>query len=113
MASIATAQTSGNSDLAGIAVGNPGDTVDIVVPDISDTLHADWGDAADPSYPTLKVSNGAFHVINPDMYLGGSIDGEGDGQPDPNALGDDNNDGNDDDDGVTIPSLVLGNIATI
>jgi hypothetical protein len=113
MASLAIAQTSENSDLAGIVVGNPGDTVGIIVPDIPDTLHADWGDAADPSYPTLKVSNGAFHVINPDMYLGSSIDGEDDGQPDPNALGDDNNDGNDDDDGVTIPLLVLGNVASI
>jgi len=61
----------------------------------------DLGDVIDPTYPTLLVNNGAAHIIDPTVYLGNSIDAEFDGQPDPLALGDDN-DGNDDEDGVTV-----------
>jgi hypothetical protein len=67
----------------------------------------DYGDAPDPTYPTLFVNNGARHVINPQMFLGTLIDGETDGQPDPNALGDDNN-GQADEDGVSFGPLVPG-----
>ena len=59
----------------------------------------DWGDAPDPTYPTYALSNGAVHRIVPNLFLGASIDPEPNGQPDLNALGDDN-DGNDDEDGV-------------
>ncbi|ABW67595.1 GEVED domain-containing protein [Desulfosudis oleivorans] len=70
--------------------------------------YLDCGDAPDPSYPTLLANNGACHIIVPQYYLGNSIDNEPDGQPDPNALGDDNNN-LDDEDGVAIPSvLTLG-----
>ncbi len=72
----------------------------------------DFGDAPDPSYPTMLASNGAFHVMVPGMYLGASIDGEWDGQPDAAATGDDN-DGNDDEDGVTISPLSPGQPATV
>ncbi|MEO1087091.1 MAG: GEVED domain-containing protein, partial [Acidobacteriota bacterium] len=41
----------------------------------------DWGDAPDPSYPTLAASDGARHVIVPGLHLGATIDGEDDGQP--------------------------------
>ena len=61
----------------------------------------DWGDAPDPTFPTLAASNGACHMIVPMYFLGVSIDGEQDGQPDPVAMGDDN-DGNDDEDGVVF-----------
>jgi hypothetical protein len=67
----------------------------------------DYGDAPDPTYPTLLVRNGARHVINPQMFLGVLIDGEPDGQPHPNALGDDNN-GQPDEDGVSFGPLVPG-----
>jgi len=63
----------------------------------------DFGDALDRPYPTFLASNGARHTVDPDVFLGNRIDAEPDGQPDPNALGDDN-DGNDDDDGVTFTS---------
>jgi len=73
----------------------------------------DWGDAPDgmaaPGYPTLAIHNGANHVIG-GPWLGDASDSpdpEGDGQPDPNALGDDN-DGNDDEDGAQIPVLIQG-----
>ena len=78
----------------------------------------DWGDAPDSPYPTLGVNNGAHHVIIPQIYLGNSIDGEPDGQPDTPALGDDNDilypPPNDDEDGVTFTSaLIPGSTATI
>ncbi len=61
----------------------------------------DFGDANDPSYPTLVLSDGARHILDGITFLGAGVDPEPDGQPDPNALGDDN-DGNDDEDGVVI-----------
>jgi hypothetical protein len=78
----------------------------------------DWGDAPDEKavagYATLSAHSGARHpVAGP--WLGdwsGGPDAEGDGQPDPNALGDDL-DGNDDEQGVTIPPLVQGEPAMI
>ncbi len=73
----------------------------------------DFGDAADPTYPTLLASNGARHVIDGVTYLGSSIDSEDDGQPSPDALGDDN-DGNDDEDGVVFArDLVPGGIGSV
>ena len=78
----------------------------------------DFGDAPDNAvivgYPTLLVSNGARHELG-GPWLGDASDapdGEPDGQPDPAALGDDN-DGNDDEDGVQIPMLVAGQTDTI
>jgi CSLREA domain-containing protein len=60
-------------------------------------------------YPTLLDNDGARHTIVPDLYLGAGVDADLDGQPDPNALGDDN-DGNDDEDGVSLTTaLVPGN----
>ncbi len=66
----------------------------------------DWGDAPDGPYPTLGINNGARHKIVPGFMLGASIDPEPDGQPDPQALGDDNDilypPPNYDEDGVTF-----------
>jgi hypothetical protein len=70
----------------------------------------DFGDAPDPTYPTLLVRNGARHVINPQMFLGALIDGEPDGQPHPNALGDDMS-SQPDEDGVSFGPLVPGTAA--
>jgi hypothetical protein len=69
----------------------------------------DWGDAPDPTYPTLAINNGASHVVT-GPWLGDPTDmadPEPDGQPNPNALGDDA-DGNNDEDGVSIPPLIPG-----
>ena len=75
----------------------------------------DWGDAPDAPYPTLSASTGASHVIMQGMMLGTTIDAEPDGQPDPAALGDDNNGTTgDDEDGVTfVSNLYPGNMARI
>ncbi|MDB4459239.1 Ig-like domain repeat protein, partial [bacterium] len=76
-------------------------------------LH-DFGDAPDPSYPTLLASNGARHqIVSGAPQLGTAIDDETDGQPQTNADGDDTNGAPDDEDGVTIPTLVAGTSATI
>ncbi len=49
----------------------------------------DFGDAPDPSYPTLLASTGASHVLGSDVYLGACVDAEGDAQPSVGADGDD------------------------
>jgi hypothetical protein len=64
-------------------------------------IEYDFGDAPDPTYPTMLVNNGARHLLDGVTFLGMGVDADLDGQPDPNALGDDN-DGNDDEDGVTV-----------
>ncbi len=72
----------------------------------------DYGDAPDPTYPTLGANNGAYHQLDGITWLGGMVDGEPDGQPDPNALGDDNN--GPDEDGVIFSSaVIIGQIATL
>jgi hypothetical protein len=67
----------------------------------------DFGDAPDPSYPTLLASDGAAHLLGSGLFLGGSVDSEADGQPTANADGDDV-DGNHDEDGVTFTSPIGG-----
>ncbi len=78
-------------------------------------LSLDWGDAPDnltafPDYPTLSVSNGARHVLIPNLRMGSLTDAEGDGQPSANADGDDVA-ASDDEDGLTDPlplTLIIG-----
>ncbi|MBI9036990.1 MAG: T9SS type A sorting domain-containing protein [Bacteroidales bacterium] len=74
----------------------------------------DFGDAPDdptmPGYPTLLANNGAVHQILRGYYLGNSIDQEFDGQPTFLADGDDY-DGNNDEQGVALPSSISSAIA--
>ena len=73
----------------------------------------DYGDTPDPKYPTILASDGARHQISPNYFLGNVVDGDLDGQPDANALGDDN-DGSDDEDGVVFTtSLIPGKTANV
>jgi hypothetical protein len=65
-----------------------------------DVLEIDYGDAPDPTYPTLLANNGASHLAT-GIMLGASRDGELDGQPSVNADGDDAS-GTDDEDGVVF-----------
>ncbi|MBU8869629.1 MAG: hypothetical protein KOO60_02025 [Gemmatimonadales bacterium] len=71
----------------------------------------DFGDAPDPTYPTLAANNGPYHILS-QLYMGASVDGEPDGQPTVSALGDDN-DGNDDEDGVVFSVLKAGQLSSI
>lgn len=83
----------------------------------------DYGDAPDPTYPTLTVSNGARHFLGSNVFLGSCVDAEIDGQPSAIAIGDDAGlgspvlgtcTGNNDEDGVSFTSdLAAGSIASI
>jgi hypothetical protein len=87
-----------------------GTSIDLAFVIVSEEQEADWGDAPDGPYPTLAVSNGAYHLLG-GPWLGDDFDApdsEPDGQPDGAALGDDTYDLNDDEDGVNIPILVAG-----
>jgi hypothetical protein len=68
----------------------------------------DFGDAPDPTYPTLLANNGARHVATGPM-LGTVRDADTDGQPTPLADGDDLDRAPDDEDGlISIPNLTPG-----
>ncbi len=67
----------------------------------------DYGDAPDPTYPTLAASNGANHVIVAGIRMGALIDSEQNGQPNAAATGDDTAN-LDDEDGVTFSALAAG-----
>ena len=91
--------------------GTADDTFNFIITGASSNY--DWGDAPDPTYPTLSASTGAYHQIVAGVQLGNTIDSEPDGQPDATATGDDN-DGNNDDDGVVFNSaLIPGSTATV
>jgi uncharacterized repeat protein (TIGR01451 family) len=73
----------------------------------------DYGDAPDPAYPTLLASDGARHILGGPLYLGAHVDPEIDGLPSADALGDDQNN-LDDEDGVVFGSLiVIGTMAEV
>ena len=73
----------------------------------------DFGDAPDPTYPTLLSNNGARHDLSSTLRLGSLVDAEPDGLPTAGATGDDTN-GSDDENGVVIsPNLVPGQTATV
>jgi len=66
----------------------------------------DFGDLPDTSagtgplnYDTDDANGGPSHIIDPDLFIGSSIDGETDGQQDPAANGD-----GADEDGLSFPS---------
>ncbi|MGZ0173411.1 MAG: cadherin domain-containing protein, partial [Planctomycetales bacterium] len=72
----------------------------------------DFGDAPTTTalpYATLVGNDGPRHIIG-DLFLGSTVDAEADGQPDPAALGDDNNSAleppADDEDGITFLSAL-------
>ncbi len=74
----------------------------------------DFGDHADPTYPTLLASNGARHVVVPanNPTLGVSVDTEANGAPGAGANGDDTT-GTDDENGVTFGPIIPGATGSI
>ncbi len=62
----------------------------------------DFGDAPDPTYPTLAASSGASHTVVVGTFLGSTVDEEPDGQPSAAATGDGS-----DEDGVTFDNMVV------
>ena len=75
----------------------------------------DYGDAPDPPYATLHATtfSGAAHKIDPGFLLGTLIDAEWDGQPDANAMGDDNANLMDEDGITFLGPLIPGQQACI
>ena len=69
----------------------------------------DFGDAPDPTYPTLLAHNGPRHTIVAGVVLGKAIDSETDGQPNAAATGDD--DSAADEDGVVFTSLLYPGVS--
>jgi uncharacterized repeat protein (TIGR01451 family) len=77
----------------------------------------DFGDAPDPTFPTLFASNGARHLLGSGVFLGACVDSELDGQPSAAAGGDDAGAGlttfgtcavaGDDEDGVTFTTALV------
>jgi Ca2+-binding RTX toxin-like protein len=65
----------------------------------------DYGDAP-PSYGTLLANDGARHIISNSLHMGANVDSEANGQASLDALGDDIL-GIDDEDGVTVPGVIL------
>jgi hypothetical protein len=116
-------------------LGTTGAAADGEVEDYTLTIAAgpapnDWGDAPDTgagtgagNYQTQGSDNGAHHVMNANVYLGACVDAEANGQQSVGATGDDTNattprhgtcaSGNDDEDGVTIPTLLAGQTAQV
>lgn len=74
------------------------------------TIASDYGDAPD-SYKTLRANGGARHFID-GPRLGSRIDADLDGSPSAAAVGDDVAN-EDDEDGVTFPTLVAGGRSTL
>ncbi len=66
----------------------------------------DYGDAPD-YYPTYDSLAGALHLIKPTIRMGVQVDSENDGQPTPDATGDDNDALGNDDDGVFLGTTPL------
>lgn len=74
----------------------------------------DFGDAPSP-FPTALAGNGAHHLLTSGgPVLGSRADAEADGQPDPLAIGDDQNGPFDDEDGIELTApLVPGSTASV
>ncbi|MBN2000104.1 T9SS type A sorting domain-containing protein [candidate division KSB1 bacterium] len=93
------------TDWDGSGIFEDGETEDYLLA-IATQEEVDWGDAPDPTYPTLLANGGASHIIVSSVFLGASVDGDPDGQPNATATGDDVLDGNADEDGVVFTSTI-------
>jgi len=85
-----------------------GEVEDHPVTLVNPTPVLDYGDAPDPTYPTLKTHSGASHRASLDFCLGSTVDAEFDGQPNVDATGD----GIDEDGVVLIDPLRAGQTAS-
>jgi hypothetical protein len=72
-----------------------------------------FGDAPDPTYPSLLASNGAVHEVVDGFHLGSTVVEKSDATPTPNADGNQNPDGTSSDDGIKFTSLSAGYNTTI
>ncbi len=104
----------GVKDFFGLAAD--GEVEDYLIQIAQPAATLDFGDAPD-TYRTTLERNGARHTILKGLTLGKFVDAESDGQPSADALGDDGGVAAtvlDDEDGVTMPSiLVVGQSTSI
>jgi hypothetical protein len=113
----------GNLGPSGLASSGEVEDYSISIAAAPPPAELDFGDAPDSvpgavgliTYPTLLINNGARHMIQPGFFLGKSVDGEKDGQPNSDATGDDlNPEKLDDEDGVEfLTPLVPGQSARV
>ena len=76
-------------------------------------IASDYGDALDPTYPSVRASDGARHFIDTaGPTLGAAIDAETDATTNSGATGDDIA-GTDDEDGVSFGTLISGSSTTL
>ena len=80
--------------------------------DFGNAASDDFGDAPAP-YPTLIADNGAAHGVLPGFQLGELIDGEDNGLPQANAIGDDMNDLPDEDGVIISGPMFAGSNASV
>ncbi|NLX13916.1 MAG: hypothetical protein GXY44_09735 [Phycisphaerales bacterium] len=97
----------------GAGVFEDGETEDYLLQVDPELDEYDFGDAPDPTYPTLLASMGAQHLIVPGVMLGNLIDAEPDGQPTVNADGDDLSNLPDEDGVALATPLIPGQAATV
>jgi uncharacterized repeat protein (TIGR01451 family) len=104
----------GETDIGAVGIGAGGD-------DTNSNITVDFGfvaafDLSDNpnSYGTTYGANGAAHQIIANLYMGLRVDDEPDGQPTVGADGDDDAASRpDDEDGVTLPVFVAGNLTDV
>ena len=80
--------------------------------DFGNVSSVDFGDAPAP-YPTLIADNGAAHGVLPGFQLGELIDGEDNGLPQTNAIGDDMNNLPDEDGVIISGPMFAGSNASV
>ncbi len=99
------ANAMGQTNFITVMSGEFNKSIDAGMYILDDTGGYDFGDAPDPTYPTILASNGARHLIDQTLYLGSTIDSEPNGLTSTVADGDDQ-DGSNDEDGVTMSPFI-------
>jgi len=96
-----TGPVTNSASVAIVAGGNDPNPDDNAASDSDAVRELDFGDAAEPGFPTLLASSGAMHGVEVGVFLGATVDVEGNGVPSALADGDDLA-GSDDEDGVSF-----------
>ena len=74
-----------------LQANQPNNTVTFTI--LMPGVDLDYGDAPDPTYPTLRANNGARHGLGSDLFLGAGVSSELEGQTTADSSGDTLDDG--------------------